>query len=143
MNRILIKKNLVKLTLIFLTTIFPFYVAAEEIYSSKMVNKSKHSGSNGYKLIKTKTWPHSGCLIDTGKQIVFPGEIAILKVKKDEKCKESGVGYSIYKVEDKKNQHLLGYVSHRLGSGKFSVQISRFCEGEECVFSGLNPEQKK
>lgn len=119
----------------------PICVAAEEIYSSELVNNSNHSGSKGYKLVKSKTWPNSSCLIDTGKQVIYPGETALFKIKKSAECKESGVGYSIYRLEDTKNKHLLGYISHRLGDGKFSVQISRFCEGKQCVFTDLNPEQ--
>lgn len=122
-------------------TISTYVIASDDIYSSRLVNQSKHSGSNGYRLVKTKEWPKTGCIIDSGKQILNPGESTELKIKKSKECNESGIGYSIYKVEDTKNEHLLGYISHRLGDGKFSVQISRFCEGNDCLFTGLNPAQ--
>lgn len=125
-------------------SLMPNYVlGAQDVYSSQLVNQSKQSGSNGYKLVKTKMWPNSSCVIDAGKEVLNPGDTTMLKIKKSQDCAESGIGYSIYKMEDTNNEHLLGYLSHRLGSGKFSVQISRFCEGEQCVFTDLNPEQKK
>lgn len=124
-------------------TLPTYVVAAEDIYSSQLVNQSKHSGSEGFKLVKSKVWPNSVCVIDSGKQILNPGESTELKIKKTRECNESGVGYSIYKLEDTKNEHLLGYLSHRLGEGKFSIQISRFCEGSNCVFTDLNPQQNR
>lgn len=125
----------------FVALLLPQQLMAEEIYSSKLVNDSKVLGSNGYKLVKTKMWPQSGCILESGKEILYPGESATLKIRKIDQCNESGIGYSIYKMDDQKNVHLLGYASHRLGAGKFSLQISRFCEGKECFFTGLNPEQ--
>lgn len=121
--------------------LLPQQLLAEEIYSSMLVNNSKVSGSNGYKLVKTKMWPQSGCILESGKETLYPGDSVILKIRKSDQCNESGIGYSIYKMDDQKNSHLLGYASHRLGAGKFSLQISRFCEGKECIFTGLNPEQ--
>ena len=67
----------------------------------------------------------------------------MLKIKKSRDCDQSGIGYSIYQVGDTHHQYLLGYLSHRFADGKFSVQISRFCEGNECVFKDLDPEQTR
>jgi hypothetical protein len=140
----LFPKNLLKLSLIFfLITSSNYVLAAEDQYNSLLVNKSKQANSEGYKLVKTKVWPNPICVIDSGKEIVNPGESTELKIKKSTECAESGVGYSMYKMEDTKSEHLLGYLSHRLGEGKFSVQISRFCEGDKCVFTDLNPEQNR
>lgn len=144
MIRMFFKRRLINLILFLLTMALPTYlVAAEDVYSSELINQSKQQNANGFKLIKTRMWPDNGCLIDTGKQIVEPGESTTLKIKKDIKCNESGVGYSIYRVEDKKNEHLFGYLSHRFADGKFSLQISRFCESNKCVFMDLNPEQDR
>lgn len=144
MINLFFKRRLIQSLSTILTIAIPNYlVAAEGVYSSELVNQSKQQSSNGFKLIKTKMWPNNGCLIDTGKQIVNPGESTTLKIKKDMKCNESGVGYSIYRLEDMKNEHLFGYLSHRFADGKFSIQISRFCEGNKCVFMDLNPEQSR
>ena len=118
--------------------------AANDEYSSELLNQSNKNNAAGFKLIKTREWPSSGCLMVTGKPIVNPGESTMLKIKKDDtKCEDSGVGYEIYSVADTKKEHLLGYLSHRLGAGKFSVQISRFCKSEKCVFTDLNPAQDR
>ena len=99
MTNVFLKKNLIQSILFFLTIALPTYVvAAKYIYSSLLVNQSKHSGSNGFKLVRTKVWPNSVCVIDMGKQIVNPGESTELKIKKNKECRESGVGYSIYKI---------------------------------------------
>lgn len=137
-------KNTFKSILLFLaitsaTSVF----AADDDYRSLLVNQSKQPGSTGFKLVKTKMWPNSTCVIDSGKQILNPGESTELKIKNNKECNESGIGYSMYKVEDIKNEHLLGYLSHRFADGKFSIQISRFCEGDKCIFTDLNPEQRR
>jgi len=141
MLNIIQKKSLIGLLLVL--TLPSYVIAAEDNYSSQLVNKSNQLGSNGYKLVRTKLWPSSGCIIESGKEIVNPGESTELKIKKKKECNESGIGYSMYKIEDSKNAHLLGYVSHRLGEGKFSLQISRFCHGSQCVFTDLDPEQAR
>lgn len=133
-----------KVIYICMLILLPFCATANETYSSVLINQSNQQpDTNGYKLIKTKMWPSYGCIIDSGKEILYPGERTTLKIKNNSHCQESGIGYSIYKMSDQKNEHLLGYLSHRLGAGKFSIQVSRFCEGEQCVFRDLNPEQDR
>lgn len=138
------KKMSVKSILLSLALALPICVfATEDNYSSQLVNESKHAGTDGYTLVKTRVWPETGCVIDSGKQIVNPGETSVLKVSKAKECDQAGIGYSMYKTTDKKNEHLLGYLSHRFRDGKYSMQISIFCEGDKCVFRDLNPEQNR
>jgi len=139
-----LKKKCINLMLVLFTMLLPAYlIAAENDYQSQLINQSNQHNSGGFKLIKTKMWPSSSCLLDTGKKIVNPGESTTLKIKKDKQCNECGIGYSVYRMEDTKNEHLLGYLSHRFADGKFSLQMSRFCEEGKCVFSSLNPEQSR
>lgn len=133
-----------KLSLSLFTLLFPiFLLAAENDYRSQLVNQTNQSLSGGFKLVKTRMWPTAGCLIDTGKQIINPGESTLLKIKKDKQCNQAGIGYSIYRMDDLKNSNLYGYLSHRFADGKFSMQISRFCKGDKCLFKDLNPEQNR
>lgn len=118
-------------------------VAAREEFSSKLINQSKQAKSLGYILVKTRTWPETGCVLDSGKERVNPGENSIFRVKKARACDQAGIGYSIYSVDDVKNEHLIGYLSHRFRDGRFSMQISLFCEGSECIFRDLNPTQSR
>lgn len=144
MTNVYLKKKLINLTLLLLTIVAPTYLfAADNEYHSQLLNQSNQNNSAGFRLVKTKMWPNAGCLLDTGKKIVNPGESTTLTIKKDKKCHEGGVGYSMYRVEDTNNEHLLGYLSHRFADGKFSIQISRFCEGDKCVFTDLNPAQDR
>ena|SRR5258708_2371679 len=132
-----------KLLLLALAILLPTYVVAGDNYSSQLVNQSKNSDSEGYDLVKTRVWPETGCVIDSGKTTVNPGESAVLIIKKSKECSEAGVGYSLYKSQDKKKEHLLGYVAHRFRDGKYSLQVSIFCEGDKCLFRDLNPLQNR
>lgn len=146
MISILSNKNRLKVVVVLLTLILPVCsLAAQDEYSSVLVNESKNANSIGFTLIKTRVWPDStpSCLIDSGKQVLSPGESTLLKIKKNKECNQAGIGYSIYRVDDNKHQHLLGYLSHRFANGKFSMQISRFCEGDKCIFKDLHPEQNR
>jgi len=138
-----LRKNLVKLLLLVFSILLPGYLLAAEDnnYSSQLINQSKHAVAGGYTLIKTRVWPETGCVIDSGKGIIPPGESTQLKIAKKKECDQAGIGYSLYKSSDVKNTHLLGYVSHRFRDGKFSLQVSIFCEGDQCIFRGLNPQQ--
>lgn len=124
--------------------LIPLYSnAAEESYFSQLINKSNGPNLTPYKLVKTRVWPETGCVIDSGKQIINPGESSNLRISNKKECDQAGIGYSLYKMSDTNNKNLLGYVSHRFRDGKFSLQVSIFCEGQQCVFKDLNPEQKK
>jgi hypothetical protein len=124
--------------------LFPVCViAAENNFNSQFINQSNQSGSKGFNLVKTRVWPESGCVIDSGKDVVKPGESTKLEVMNKKECDQAGIGYSMYKAEDTKNAHLLGYVSHRFRDGKFSLQISVFCEGDKCIFRDYNPQQNR
>lgn len=141
LNRAPHKKHII-LSLI-IAILLPHYImAADNAYSSQLTNESNYAGSKGFKLIRSKMWPNAECVVNSGKAILYPGESTELKIKKSKACAESGVGYSIYRMDDTHHQHLLGYISHRLGDGKFSVQISRFCE-DKCRFIDLDPKQNR
>src|SRR5437016_5487876 len=107
--------------LMFLLPICGF--AAETNYTSHILNQSKNSKSDGYVLVKTRIWPESGCVIDSGKEILIPGDSSQLVIAKKKECDEAGVGYSLYNVDDKNKKNLLGYVSHRFRDGRFSLQV--------------------
>jgi hypothetical protein len=115
--------------------------AADANYSSQILNASKQTGSKGYVLVKTRTGPESGCVVDSGKAVLQPGDSAPLVVTKKKECDQAGVGYSFYTVEDKDRKNLLGYVSHRFRDGEFSLQISMFCHEGTCIFRDLSPRQ--
>ena len=132
-----------KLLLLAIAILLPTYALAEDNYSSQLVNQSKNSGGESYDLVKTRVWPESGCVVDSGKDNVNPGENGVLTIKKSKECSEAGVGYSLYQSQDKKKEHLLGYVSHRFRDGKYSLQVSIFCEGGKCIFRDLNPLQRR
>ncbi|STX52497.1 Uncharacterised protein [Legionella busanensis] len=118
----------------------PTVVYAEDSYSSQFINQS-NEGPIKYVLVKTRVWPESGCVVDSGQEILMPGDKTQLVISKKPGCEEAGIGYSFYKNEDTKRENLLGYVSHRFRDGKFSLQISMFCEGGQCVFRNLDPDQ--
>lgn len=140
----LVRKMLTRAMTILITIALPTALfAGKNNYHSQLVNQTNQHHTEGFKLIKTKMWPTTGCLLDTGKRIVKPGESTILSIKNDANCNECGVGYSIYRISDVQNKHLFGYLSHRFADGKFSVQISRFCKVGKCVFADLNPEQNR
>lgn len=133
-----------KIILFILISLLPVCGFAAEInFHSSILNQSKQPGSAGYILVKTRVWPESGCIIDSGKKILFPGDSGQLIIANKKECSEAGVGYSFYKAEDKDQKHLLGYISHRFRDGKFSLQVSMFCEGDQCVFRDLSPKQDK
>ncbi|STY29167.1 Uncharacterised protein [Legionella wadsworthii] len=126
--------------LAFVSLYLPAITYAEDNYNSKFINESD-KGSEPYTLVKTRVWPDSGCIIESGPNIILPGEHTELVVAKKQGCDQAGIGYSMYKKSDKKKEHLLGYVSHRFRDGTFSLQISVFCNDKECVFKNLNPSQ--
>jgi hypothetical protein len=137
-------KNQFRILLMFvLSALWPVYAVAGDNYSSQLVNESNQSGSQSYDLVKTRVWPEVGCVIDSGQANVNPGDSAVLTIKKSPQCSEAGVGYSLYKSEDKKKEHLLGYVAHRFRDGKYSLQVSIFCVGDKCLFRDLNPLQTR
>lgn len=149
------KKGIVMLTFLLKKCAFPLFVAismipfstvvyaVEDNYRSHFINESNQSSSVKYTLVKTRTWPESGCVVDSGQAIVLPGETTQLVIAKKIDCDEAGIGYSLYKTDDTQYEHLLGYVSHRFRDGKFSLQVSVFCEGKPCIFRDLNPEQNR
>lgn len=144
MLNIFSRKTIIQSLLLASIAILPTYVLAQtKDFSSYFMNQSKQTGSNGYTLVKTRVWPESKCVINSGKAILLPGESTQLVVANKKECDQAGVGYSMYKAEDKKNEHLLGYVSHRFRDGKFSLQVSVFCESDKCIFKDLNPDQKQ
>lgn len=131
------------LLLLILILVLPTYLmAADDSYFSQLSNESNKPHLVPYKLIKTRIWPESGCVIDSGPQILNPGDNAHFQVSKKKGCDQAGIGYSLYKSSDKDNKNLLGYVAHRFRDGRFSLQVSIFCEGDKCVFRDLNPQQK-
>lgn len=135
-------KDIQAILFIFSVVLSVSLYAGTDEYRSLLVNETNQH-HNKYRLIKTRMWPNDACLLDSGKVIVNPGETTTLRIKKDATCDQAGVGYEIYPAEDTEKQHLLGYLSHRFADEKFSVQISRFCKGERCVFADLNPEQER
>jgi len=72
--------------------------------------------------VKTRIWPESGCVIDSGKKNVNQGESTDLKIKNSKECSEAGVGYSMYQSEDKNDEHLIGYLSHRFRDGNLAYK---------------------
>ncbi|WP_131783189.1 hypothetical protein [Legionella gresilensis] len=134
------KKFFIFLVGMFFSIQFPSVVYAEDSYRSQFINQS-NEGAVKYVLVKTRVWPESGCVVDSGQEILLPGDKTQLIILKKQGCEEAGIGYSFYKSEDTKRESLLGYVSHRFRDGKFSLQISMFCESGQCVFRDLNPDQ--
>ena len=130
------------LSIIFFSLFIPALTYAEDNYKSKFINESNKEAEK-YTLVKTRMWPESGCIIESGPQIILPGAHTQLIVAKKEGCDQAGIGYSLYKTSDTKKEHLLGYVSHRFREGIFSLQISIFCKNNQCLFRNLNPDQDK
>ncbi|MCE3043803.1 hypothetical protein [Legionella sp. 16cNR16C] len=120
--------------------VLPAISHADETYSSKFINQS-NKGSQQYTLVKTRLWPDSGCIMESGPEVLQPGDNTELVIAKKQGCDQAGIGYSLYEASDTKKQHLLGYVSHRFRDGTFSLQVSVFCKDKHCVFKDLNPKQ--
>lgn len=134
---------MLKILLLISTLMIPLCsIAADDSYFSQLVNKSNGPNLTPYKLVKTRVWPETGCVIDSGKEVINPGESSNLRVSNKKECDQAGIGYSLYKMSDSNNKNLLGYVSHRFRDGKFSLQVSIFCMGQQCVFKDLNPQQE-
>ncbi|KTD69469.1 MULTISPECIES: hypothetical protein [Legionella] len=129
-------------SLTFFTLYLPAITYAEDNYSSKFINES-NKGAEKYTLIKTRMWPESGCIIESGPDKILPGENTQLVIAKKQGCDQAGIGYSLYKATDTKQEHVLGYVSHRFRDGTFSLQVSIFCKNKQCVFRDLNPDQDR
>ncbi|WP_419419521.1 hypothetical protein ACNVED_13575 [Legionella sp. D16C41] len=138
----LLKSNFVTAAFISLGLQFPIIAFAQDYYSSNFVNQS-NQGTTKYTLVKTRSWPETGCIVDSGPNIILPGDGTKLVIANKKECSEAGIGYSLYKTADLNREHLLGYVSHRFRDGKFSLQVSIFCEGNQCIFRDLNPEQNR
>lgn len=120
---------------------FPLsYAAVNPDYRSKFINQS-NQGPTQYTLVKTRIWPQTGCILSSGPEVLLPGDAAELVIANKKDCDQAGIGYSFYKAEDTKKQQLLGYISHRFRDGQFSLQVSVFCEGGQCIFKELNPKQ--
>ncbi|STX55625.1 Uncharacterised protein [Legionella beliardensis] len=128
--------------LAFFSLYLPGVTYAEGNYISKFINES-NQGTEKYTLVKTRMWPETGCVIESGAHMVLPGESTHLVIAKKPGCDEAGIGYSLYKTTDTKQAHLLGYVSHRFRDGTFSLQVSIFCKNNQCLFRDLNPEQNR
>lgn len=124
------------------TLYMPLVTYAEGNYNSKFINES-NKGTEKYTLVKTRLWPESGCIIESGPDKVLPGESTQLVIAKKQGCDQAGIGYSMYKTTDTKQEHVLGYVSHRFRDGTFSLQVSIFCKNNQCVFRDLNPDQNR
>ena len=136
------KKNYLPFLLLIFTLSFSNTSTASELtYKSNFINQSNQTATK-YTLVKTRIWPENNCVIESGQAIVLPGEHTNLVIAKKKECSEAGIGYSLYKTADSKKKNLLGYVSHRFRDGKFSLQVSVFCEGQKCVFKDLNPTQR-
>lgn len=121
-----------------LTLLLPAYAFAIDHYASQLANNSKTAKSTGYYLTQDKTWGESGCIISPGKEKLNPGDITLLKIKKN--CKWGGVGYQIH---DMKDGTLMGFLAHSFRDGKFFVEITDSCINNQCVFRDLSPEQNR
>ncbi|MCE0722041.1 MULTISPECIES: hypothetical protein [Legionella] len=135
-------RSFLRFSLIFFTLFIPTVIYAEDNYNSHFINES-NKGAEKYTLVKTRMWPESGCIIESGPDILLPGEKTQLVIAKKQGCDQAGIGYSLYKTADNKQEHLLGYVSHRFRDGTFSLQVSIFCNDKQCVFRDLNPDQDR
>lgn len=129
-------------SLTFFTLYMPTLTYAEDNYSSTFINES-NEGAEKYTLVKTRIWPESGCVLESGPNRILPGEKTQLVIAKKQGCDQAGIGYSMYKTIDTKQEHLLGYVSHRFRDGTFSLQVSIFCKNKPCLFRDLNPDQNR
>ena len=113
-------------------------VSGDDNYSSTLDNKSKQKANDGYYLIQDKTWSEEGCILDKGKQRINPGDSNVLTIKKG--CTWGGIRYKVFSVS---NDKYMGFLAHSFREGNFSLEITAPCNGSECIFYDLNPEQDR
>lgn len=120
-------------------SILPAYVmAANDNFTSKLVNQSKLNDSEGYYLVQDKILGENDCVKVDGNKKLNPGDSAQLNIKKE--CNWGVVRYKIFSVKDNKD---MGYLGHSFHDGNFSIDVTSVCKGSECSFYGLNPEQNR
>lgn len=115
----------------------PAFAMGDENFSSKLNNKSKQNGNDGYYLVKDTEWGNN-CVIDSGKDRINPGDVNTLIIKKG--CQWGGVRYNVFTVTGNSN---IGSLGHSFHNGKFSIEISAPCDGTDCNFVNINPLQNK
>lgn len=125
------------LSILLLTITTPF-ASADDNISSTLNNKSKQNGSEGFYLVQDKAWSEEGCILDKGKSQINPGESSVLKIKQG--CTWAAVRYKITDVTNSKD---MGFLGHSFRDGNFAIDISAPCNGNECNFYDLNPEQNR
>jgi hypothetical protein len=113
-------------------------LAADDVVSSKLNNLSKTKDSEGYYLVQDKVWSEYDCITDSGNKKINPNETSVLKVKKE--CKWAGIRYKIFKVT---NNEDMGFLAHSYRDGTFSIEVTSPCNGDECNFYDLSPEQTR
>ena len=128
------KLNLVISFLFSMAFILPVHASDADFYTSKLSNNSKTA--DGYYLVQDKIWSEKGCVVDTGKDKLNPGDTATLKIKKD--CKWGVVKYQIHKMKDDAS---MGFLAHSFHDGEFSLEITKKCSNNNCIFRDLSLEQ--
>lgn len=129
----------VKFMVLILAMTAPVYAsAAEEANSSTLNNKTTQNDPDGFYLVQDKVWGENGCVIDSGKKQINPGESNILKIKNG--CTWGGIRYKIVKVSTKAD---MGYLGHSFRDGSFTIDITEPCTGSECNFYDLSPQQNR
>jgi hypothetical protein len=121
-----------------LALLLPVYASAANVYTSELSNHSKTEKSAGYYLVQDKVWSENGCVADSGKEKLNPGDMTTLKIKKD--CKWGGVRYKIHQV---KGDATKGYLAHSFHDGTFTIEITENCNNNNCEFRDLSPEQDR
>ena len=132
------KKYQVQRLLVVSSLLLSSFAFGDDNYSSTLNNKSKQKESAGYYLIQDKTWSEEDCILDKGKQRINPGESSVLTIKKG--CTWGGIRYKIFSVDNDKS---MGFLAHSFREGSFSLEITASCNGGECTFYDLNPEQDR
>lgn len=117
---------------------FPVYGMADDNMSSKLVNRSKQNGSEGYYLVQDKILGENDCVKVEGNKKLNPGDSAQLNINKE--CKWGVVVYKIFSMKENKE---MGYLGHSFHDGDFSIDITALCKGSECSFYDLNPAQSR
>lgn len=133
-------KNLPKIqaSLFLLSSVVtPFGFAADN-FSSTFNNKSKQNANDGFYLVRDKAWAEEGCILDKGKDKINPGENSTLKIKQE--CAWGVITYKVFNVKDNKE---VGNLGHSFRDGKFYIEVSAPCNGSECNFYDLNPNQNR
>lgn len=110
----------------------------DDNYSSTLANKSTQKNNEGYYLVQEQAWSEEGCILEKGKQRINPGESSVLTIKKG--CIWGGIRYKVFNMA---NDKYMGFLSHSFREGTFSLEITAPCNGKECIFYDLNPEQDR